>query len=112
MSTLNINNLNEIPVALRQEIKEGNAKVILTLEDGVRKEYDIEITKIYLNNNLNNKSMMIKVVDEDLIKLTGGIIQGMSGAPIIQNGKFIRSDNTCIGKRPFERICCFWRYND
>lgn len=69
------------------------------MENGIRKEYDIEITKIYLKNNTDNKSMMIKVVDEELLELTGGIIQGMSGAPIIQNGKFIRSDNTCISKR-------------
>ena len=40
-------------------------------------------------NNYNNKSMVIQVTDENLINLTGGIIQGMSGAPIIQNGKFI-----------------------
>ena len=55
----------------------------------MRKEYDIEITKIYRNNNSDNKSMLIKVTDENLLNLTGGIIQGMSGAPIIQNGKFI-----------------------
>ena len=42
-----------------------------------------------LNNNENNKSMVIKITDEKLIEKTGGIIQGMSGAPIIQNGKFI-----------------------
>lgn len=55
----------------------------------MRKKYDIEIEKIYRNNNSNNKSMLIKVIDEELLDLTGGIIQGMSGAPIVQNGKFI-----------------------
>lgn len=80
---------NELEVALRDEIVTGPAKVILTIENGMRKEYDIEIKKIYKNNNTDNKSMLIKVTDEELLNLTGGIIQGMSGAPIVQNGKFI-----------------------
>lgn len=88
-SRLNINNNNEYEVANRDEIKTGKATILLNLENEVRKEYEIEITKLYRNNNTNNKSMLIKVTDEKLLELTGGIIQGMSGAPIIQNGKFI-----------------------
>lgn len=98
ISKLNINQSNAIPVATRNEIEEGSAKTILTLENGIRKEYDIEITKIYKNNNSDNKSMVIKVTDEELLELTGGIIQGMSGAPIVQNGKFVRCNNTCFCK--------------
>ena len=48
---------------------------MLDLENGVREEYEIEIKKIYKNNNENNKSMLIKVTDERLIELTGGIVQ-------------------------------------
>lgn len=48
---------------------------MLDIENGVRKEYEIEITKIYRNNNSNNKSMLIKVTDEKLLELTGGIVQ-------------------------------------
>ena len=59
------------------------------MEDGVKKEYDIEIQKININNNSDNKSMLIKVTDNELLEKTGGIIQGMSGSPIIQNNKFI-----------------------
>lgn len=88
-SRLNINNNNELEVANRDEIKTGKATILLNLENEVRKEYEIEITKIYRNNNTNNKSMLIKVTDPKLLELTGGIIQGMSGAPIIQNGKFV-----------------------
>jgi len=88
ISLLN-SNQTEYEVATRDEIKVGEAKIILTLEDGIRKEYDMEVEKIYRNNNSDNKSMLIKVVDEELLNLTGGIIQGMSGAPIVQNGKFI-----------------------
>lgn len=87
-ASLNINSQKVIDVALRSEIKTGNAKVLCTLENGVTKEYDIEIKKIYANNNSDNKSMLIKVTDEDLLNQTGGIIRGLSGAPIIQNGKF------------------------
>lgn len=88
-SRLNINSNNELEVAGRDEIKTGKATILLNLESEVRKEYEIEITKIFRNNNVNNKSMLIKVTDEKLLELTGGIIQGMSGAPIIQNGKFV-----------------------
>ena len=72
---LNINSNNEIEVANREDIKTGNAKILLNLENGVRKEYDINIEKIYKNNNSNYKSMLIKVTDQELIDLTGGIIQ-------------------------------------
>ena len=73
-SQLNISN-NEREIANRNEIKEGNAKILLNLDNGIRKEYDITIEKIYKNNNSNNKSMLIKVVDDELINMTGGIIQ-------------------------------------
>lgn len=86
---LNINNSDSIEVATREEIKLGAAKIICTLEDEKKEEYEIEIQKIYRNNNESNKSMLLKVTDSKLIEKTGGIIQGMSGSPIIQNGKFI-----------------------
>ena len=76
-------------MALRDEIKTGKAQILCELENGKTEKYDVEIKKVYLNNNENNKSMVIKITDEKLIEKTGGIIQGMSGAPIIQNGKFI-----------------------
>ena len=72
---LNINNNAEIEVANRDEIQIGKAKILLDLENGVRKEYEIEIAKIYRNNNSNNKSMLIKVTDKKLLELTGGIVQ-------------------------------------
>ena len=59
------------------------------MENGKKEYYDIEIQKVFVNNNKDNKSMLIKITDLKLLKKTGGIIQGMSGAPIIQNGKFI-----------------------
>ena len=91
---------NEIEVATRDEIQKGKAKILLNLENGVREEYEIEITKIYRNNNTNNKSMLIKVTDERLLELTGGIVQGMSGAPIIQNNKFIGAVTHVLVQKP------------
>lgn len=86
---LDLTNTKEYEVALRSEIQTGEAEVICELEDGKKETYKIEIQKIYTSNNYDNKSMLIKITDERLLEKTGGIIQGMSGSPIIQNGKFI-----------------------
>ena len=88
IDNLSIDYSKKMKVASRQEIQEGSATILSGI-DGTVKEYSIEIEKIYLNNNYDNKSMLIKVTDEELINKTGGIIQGMSGSPVIQNGKFI-----------------------
>ena len=76
-----------LPVGYRNEIKEGKARIICTV-DGKTDSYEIEITRINMGSE-DNKSMMIKVTDERLIELTGGIVQGMSGSPIIQDGKLV-----------------------
>ena len=86
---LNINANKVYEVATRNDIKTGEASILCSLDDSGPQEYKINIDKIYYNNNSNNKSMLISVTDEKLIERTGGIIQGMSGSPIIQNGKFI-----------------------
>ena len=88
-NNLNLNGAKEYEVALRSEIQTGKAEIICELENGKKEKYKIEISKIYTSNNYDNKSMMIKITDERLLQKTGGIIQGMSGSPIIQNGKFV-----------------------
>ncbi len=82
---MSVNTDNKVKVALRDEIKTGKATLICTLENDLPKEYEIEIEKVYLNNNLDNKSMVIKITDSELLEKTGGIVQGMSGSPIMQN---------------------------
>lgn len=74
-SILNIDYSNELEVASREEIKTGEAKIICTLENNKKQEYSIEIQKIYLNNNSDNKSMVLKITDSKLLEKTGGIIQ-------------------------------------
>lgn len=106
-SQLNIDYSKEMEVALREEIKEGPATILCSLNGGKPKEYKIQIEKIYLENNYDNKSMKIKVIDEDLLNKTGGIIQGMSGSPIIQNGKFIGAVTHVLINNPKEGYAVF-----
>ncbi len=75
-------------IANKNEIQKGGAVIYTTLENGKIQEFNIEITDIYKNSN-DNKNLVIKVTDQALIEKTGGIVQGMSGSPIIQNGKLI-----------------------
>ncbi len=78
ISSLDIDASKEMEVALRDEIKIGKAKILCNLDNKNVQEYEIEIKKIYKENNYNNKSMEIEITDERLINKTGGIIQGMS----------------------------------
>ena len=80
--------LMKMPAAYKQEVKIGTA-TILCSTDGEVKEYDAEIRKIDLNHEDTNKSFVIKVTDKELLEATGGIVQGLSGSPVIQNGKII-----------------------
>ncbi len=77
-----------LPIGLKQEIEKGPAQILCTV-DGSPKYYDVEITEIHLDHDNVNRGIELKVVDERLLEITGGIVQGMSGSPIIQNGKFI-----------------------
>ena len=79
----------EIEVANRDEVKSGKAQIRCCVEGNEPKLYDIEIVKTYLQQSQENKSMFIRVTDKELLEKTGGIVQGMSGSPIIQNGKFV-----------------------
>lgn len=79
-----------VKIASRKEIELGKATILCTLEEGQTEEYEIEIQKKYLGKESDSKCMIIKVTDEELLAKTGGIIQGMSGSPILQNGKLIR----------------------
>lgn len=75
-------------IALKQEVKKGQAYVRCCV-DGEIKDYEIQITKLNTSEYNMNRGMEIRVTDEELLKLTNGIVQGMSGSPIIQNGKLV-----------------------
>lgn len=80
---------NVIKVASRNEIKIGKATILCTLEEGKTEEYEIEIQKKFLDKGTTSKCMIIKITDSRLLEKTGGIVQGMSGSPILQNGKLV-----------------------
>ena len=107
LSTLNIDTSREMEVALRKEIKTGKATILCSLDNQKVEEYEIEIEKIDTQNSYNNKSMKIKVTDERLLEKTGGIIQGMSGSPIIQNGKFVGAVTHVLVNNPQEGYAVF-----
>lgn len=77
-----------IPVALRHQVKEGPAYILTTIDKRIEK-YTIEVQKIANQYYPEPKSMVVKVVDERLLEATGGIVQGMSGSPIIQDGRLV-----------------------
>ena len=77
-----------LPIGLKQEIKLGRAQILCTV-DGSPKYYDVEITALHLDHDNVNRGIELKVTDPKLLELTGGIVQGMSGSPILQNGKFV-----------------------
>lgn len=107
LSSLNIDTSKEMEVASRDEIQTGKATILCSLDNQKPQEYEIEIQKIYKENNYDNKSMQIKVTDEKLLEKTGGIIQGMSGSPIIQNGKFIGAVTHVLVNNPQEGYAVF-----
>lgn len=77
-----------IELGKKEDIELKEAYIYATLDDNEKKKYKIEIEKVYLNSE-GNKNIAIKIIDEELTAKTGGIVQGMSGAPIIQDGKLI-----------------------
>ncbi len=77
-----------IPIGLKGELREGSAEVICTTAENAPTVYDIEIVKINRDSG-ENKNFIVKITDERLLEKTGGIVQGMSGSPIIQDGKLV-----------------------
>lgn len=85
---INYDNSKLMKIALKQEVVTGNAKIYTTVEGSKPQYYDCKIEKISHGNSVT-KNMVVKITDKRLINKTGGIVQGMSGSPIIQNGKLI-----------------------
>lgn len=77
------------PMAFQQEVKKGDATILCGFLGDGPVEYDIEITDIDYREDHQVKNMVIKITDPDLIEMSGGIVQGMSGTPILQNGKLV-----------------------
>lgn len=82
-------NTAPVPVASRFELEEGQAEILCDVDGQGPKSYDIEITRISTSAKLSGKSFVFKICDPELLEKTGGIVQGMSGSPVLQNGKLI-----------------------
>ena len=80
---------NTIQVAHRDVVKPGKAQILTTVSGSKPRLYDVEIIKVNKQSQPCDKSMVIRIVDQQLLKVTGGIVQGMSGSPIIQNGMLV-----------------------
>ncbi|NDO46800.1 SpoIVB peptidase [Clostridium sp. MD294] len=79
----------KLPIALQQDIHEGKATILSNIEGEEVKEYEIEIESVNRYSKNESKGMVIKIVDKELLSKTGGIVQGMSGSPILQEGKIV-----------------------
>jgi len=77
-----------LPVAAREDVQKGYAQILTTLDDEVR-AFDCEIEHIERDDRITIRSMVVHITDPELLERTGGIVQGMSGSPIIQDGKLV-----------------------
>ena len=90
-----------IPVGKKAELRAGAAEIISTVKNGKTAKYKIEIFDIDTASS-SSKSFKIKVTDPTLITLTGGIVKGMSGSPIIQDGKLVGAVTHVMVANPTE----------
>lgn len=81
-------NVQSVETASAEEVKQGDAVILSNVDGKGVKEYKVEIDRI-INRQSNGKNMIIRVTDEELLRKTGGIVQGMSGSPILQNGRMV-----------------------
>lgn len=78
-----------LPAACASEIQPGAATIRSTAHNGTVREYSVEILKIYPGSGADGRNMVLRITDPALLEATGGIVQGMSGSPIIQDGKLV-----------------------
>jgi len=96
-----------LPVALNTEVKTGPAQIAVTVSGKEKKYYDVEITRVSSNLNSAQKNMTVRVTDPELIEVTGGIVQGMSGSPILQNGMLVGAVTHVFVNSPLEGYAIF-----
>lgn len=102
---VDLSQYHEYSVAKKQVVEKGFCQIITTVDESGPQVYSAEITKIYYNDE--EKNMIIKITDDKLIEKTGGIVQGMSGSPIIQNGKLIGAITHVIVSEPKKGYAVF-----
>ncbi len=103
--TCTLKNTYEYEVASPNEIVRGPVQILCTINSGKAKFYNAQISRISYRENKKGKNMVVKITDERLLEKTGGIVQGMSGSPIIQNGKLVGALTHVIVDSPGKRLC-------
>lgn len=83
------NAVQTVPVAMKQQVKTGKAQVLTTIDGTTPQYYDIQIVQVQYNDSSPTRNMVIEITDERLLSVTGGIVQGMSGSPIVQDGRLV-----------------------
>ncbi|MDD4000924.1 MAG: SpoIVB peptidase [Bacilli bacterium] len=114
-----IKNLNDFPeekaikVASPNEVRLGKAQMLTVLENNKKESFDVEIVEVKNQSRKDVKGIKIKITDEELLEKTGGIIQGMSGSPIIQDNKLIGAVSHVIIDSPDFGYCVYamWMVN-
>ncbi len=86
--------------AQQQEVEPGPAQILTTIDEGGVRAYDIEIEEISFSTSDPNRNLLLHVTDPELLAATGGIVQGMSGSPIIQNGRLVGAVTHVLVKDP------------
>ncbi len=96
-----------LPVALKSEVRTGPAKILVTVDGAGAKYYNVEITRVSLNATTSQKNMTLRVTDPRLIETTGGIVQGMSGSPLVQNDMLVGAVTHVFVSSPLEGYAIF-----
>jgi len=78
-----------LPICSQYDVKVGKASILTTVDEEGVKEFEIRIVKVNVQQHPSSKGMVIEITDPELLARTGGIVQGMSGSPIIQDGKIV-----------------------
>lgn len=96
-----------IPLGLRHQVKPGPARIATVVEGDLVELFDIKIEQVFVQNRPAGKGLVIKITDPRLLKLTGGIVQGMSGSPIIQDGRLVGAVTHVFINEPQRGYGCF-----
>ena len=96
-----------VPVAMKQQVKTGRAQILTTIDGTEPELYDIEIDQVRFNDSSPTRNMVIIITDERLLAETGGIVQGMSGSPILQDGKLIGAVTHVFVNEPTKGFAIF-----
>lgn len=97
----------KIEIAQMNDVKIGDAKILTTVEGTEPKEYSVKIVGLCNKDTNNNKNFVIEITDSGLLEKTGGIVQGMSGSPIIQNDKLVGAVTHVFINEPNKGYCAF-----